>query len=219
MFRGFLFDFDGTLGKTMEDHFNAWRDTLKDYQIDINENDYYPLEGMSMELIARKLCKENTLKNDDINSIVSKKKLKFISKNNFKFYPGVEEIIEKLLKSKNKIGIVTSSHSDQLEQVVPRDFLRKFHCIVYGNEVSKGKPEPEPYIKGIERLNLSSEECIAIENAPLGISSAKSAGLYCIGVCSTVKPEYLTNADELVNEFQCIIELRVIKNSINKSFL
>jgi beta-phosphoglucomutase len=79
---------------------------------------------------------------------------------------------------------------------------------VYGNEVSKGKPEPEPYIKGIERLNLSSEECIAIENAPLGIASAKSAGLYCIGVCSTMTPEFLHAADELVHDFSGLQSLK-----------
>jgi beta-phosphoglucomutase len=200
MFKGFLFDFDGTLGKTMEDHFIAWRDTLRDYEIHVTENDYYPLEGMSMELIVRKLYKKDHLSNEDINSIIFKKKQKFILNNKFQFYPGVEDLINKLLNN-SKIGIVTSSHSDQMQAVVPQNFLNKFDFIVYGDKVKNGKPYSEPYTTGVAGLNLKARECVAIENAPLGITSAKSAGLYCIGVCSTLGPEFLKSADELVSNF------------------
>ena len=44
-------------------------------------------------------------------------------------------------------------------------------------DVVKGKPDPEPYLKAWERSGLSKEQCVVIENAPLGVRSGKAAGL------------------------------------------
>ncbi len=106
-----------------------------------------------------------------------------------------------MVSKKIKIGLVTASHYDQLGRLMDARLLSKFNFIVTGDEVKKGKPDPEPYLKGIEGLKLAADECIAIENAPLGINSAKSAGLYCIGICSTLDPKSLCGADEIINKF------------------
>jgi len=54
----------------------------------------------------------------------------------------------------------------------------------------------------LEDLKLKSNECVVIENAPLGIKSAKSAGIYCIAIASTLDKSYLNEADESVTEFK-----------------
>ena len=50
--------------------------------------------------------------------------------------------------------------------------------------MERGKPDPCPYLKALEKLNLTYHECIVVENAPLGITAAKEAKLYCVAVAS-----------------------------------
>ena len=71
-----------------------------------------------------------------------------------------------------------------------------------GDQFSRGKPDPEPYLKGALALGLPPTECIAVENAPMGIQSAKRANSYCIAICSTVDRDVLNEADEVIDQFE-----------------
>jgi beta-phosphoglucomutase-like phosphatase (HAD superfamily) len=63
--------------------------------------------------------------------------------------------------------------------------------------VNNGKPDPEPYLKAVNELNVDKESCLVIENAPAGITSAKSAGLTCFAVQTSLPEEYLKSADKI----------------------
>jgi beta-phosphoglucomutase len=200
--RGVLFDFDGTLANTMQNHYEAWVVALSKFGISIKESDYYPLEGMSMHSIARILCNQKTLTDSEIDKLVLYKKNSFISSPGGTLYSGVEFLIQKLNSKGIPIGIVTSSHSEQLFSKFNRSFLDRFDAIVTGDRVEHGKPHPQSYLTGAMMLGLNPGQCVAIENAPLGVLSAKSAGMYCIGVASTVSPSKLSEADEIINHIQ-----------------
>lgn len=201
-----LFDLDGTLVDSMHVHFRAWKLVLKKHEIDLKENTYFAMEGMSMRLIAFNLLKKkyrsSEIKESLINSVVQKKK-EILAKHQseVQLYPGVLEILSFLISKKIKIGLVTASHSDQLKNLIDTSLLNHFNCVISGDKVKEGKPNPESYLKGISGLGLLAHECIAIENAPLGIRSAKSAELYCIGICSTLGAIHLSGADEIINNF------------------
>ncbi len=206
--KGILFDFDGTLAKTMQDHYKAWQHSLEQYGISLTEEEYYPLEGMSIYEIAILCCKKYNIPEQEVHQIVQRKKEHYITNNTCTLYPEVENIIQKLKQKKIKLGIVTASIPEQLHNSVSSEFLAQFDVIVTGDKTSKGKPHPDPYLKGLELLNLSQNECIVVENAPLGIKSAKNAGIYCIAVTHTVNKEKLQEADEVIETFS---NLRLIK--------
>jgi beta-phosphoglucomutase len=201
---GVLFDFDGTLADTMQWHYEAWRVALNKLGIEVNENDYYPLEGMSMHSIARVLSHKIFLTDAQINQVVTDKKNCFIASSTVGLYEGVESLIHKLKTKNIPFGIVTSSHSEQLFSKFDEAFLNQFKAIVTGDKVDYGKPDPQPYLIGAKMLGLNPSQCIAVENAPLGIVSAKSAGMYCIAVSSTVSPSKLSEADLIVPKIQDI---------------
>ena len=220
MIKGILFDLDGTLINSMYAHYDAWKIALKIHGIDLAKDKYFAMEGMSMHEIALNLLKEryNSFEINDllINLVVQKKK-ETISENRIKIeiYPGVMEVIDMLIKKKFKIGLVTASHLDQLNNLMDASLLDKFNHIVTGDMVEKGKPDPESYLKGIFGLKLKREECIAVENAPLGILSAKAAGLYSIGICSTLEAIHLIDADETVSEFKDLMNTTSFKSIFN----
>lgn len=73
-----------------------------------------------------------------------------------------------------------------------------FNAIVTADDVNHGKPDPEPYRRACQQLDLAPADCVAIEDSPSGISSAKQAGLYCIALTTTHADEALDMADRVV---------------------
>ncbi len=65
------------------------------------------------------------------------------------------------------------------------------------DDITHGKPHPEPYLTGAAKLGVSPAECLVFEDAPAGIEAAKAAGMQVIGVPSTYGPERLTQADAI----------------------
>jgi len=210
-FKGVLFDFDGTLADTMGDHYNAWAAVLFEYGFQLKREDYYPLEGMRVpDLAAHWLSLLNHLNKDGdrqlptVEDIVRKKDAHYLKHHALRFFEGVEELIDSLKNEGIKIAIVTAARSHRLEKSVSSNFLKKFNAIVTGDLVTHPKPHPESYLKGAELLGLDPSVCLAIENAPLGVQSAKSAGMRCFAVCSTNTPEVLKDADEIFASIQSL---------------
>jgi len=197
-----IFDFDGTLARTMEDNFRAWESALGDYRIRIKPEDYYPLEGLSVYELPKRLFSLYQAESPEAQEVVKLKERYYLENHRFEFYPGVETLLKSLRAKKIPMAIVTAGLLDRLDRSVPAGFLRQFQVIVTGDQTKEGKPSPAPYLRGVEQFGLSASDCFAIENAPLGIQSAKGAGLYCIAVCSTLERHHLGEADEVVNRFE-----------------
>lgn len=212
MLKGILFDFDGVLGQTLEDHFMAWKEAAADFGVKIGPEHYFPIEGMSVIELAKMYCGLGGIDEKRFaEKIVERKEKYYLRDLNFKFYPGVEEFIGILHAKKVPIAIVTAGLPERISKSAPADFLKKFTAIITSDKYDRGKPFPDPYSKGIGELNLQPSECVVIENAPFGVQSAKVAGTYCIGVCSTVSKELLKEADEIVEKFSDLKELNTIQ--------
>jgi mannitol-1-/sugar-/sorbitol-6-phosphatase len=70
--------------------------------------------------------------------------------------------------------------------------------LVTSDDVTNGKPHPEPYLLGAERLGFVPAECLVIEDAPAGIESARAGGMKVIGMASTYAADALGNADAVI---------------------
>lgn len=207
--KAILFDFDGTLADTMEDNFLAWKKAFQDYGIKIQREDYFLLEGMNLLGIAKTLGERSGLDERIFPEIVNLKNKYYLKNNKFRFYTGAVKIIKEI-KKKKLIALVSGSPREKLEKTVPREFLDNFNTIVSGDDTVNGKPHPEPYLIAMKKLNLNPEECIVVENAPLGIKSAKSAGVYCIAITTTLDKEYLREADRIIKNHEELREIIIL---------
>ncbi len=77
-----------------------------------------------------------------------------------------------------------------------------FEATVTGDEVKRGKPHPQPFLKALKIMGLQPNDVVVIENAPFGITAAKRAGLFCIALETSLPKKYLTNADKVVKSFK-----------------
>jgi len=118
--------------------------------------------------------------------------------------PGVLEAINSLQAHGYLLALTSSGSRPRVELVIERIGLRDaFDQTICGEDVRLGKPNPEPYRLTAERLNISPFEGVVFEDAAVGVQSAKSAGLWCIGVpnpaAATVQD--LTQADLIIPDF------------------
>lgn len=204
-FKAVLFDLDGTLVRTMGAHFEAWRKACRDFGFEITKEDFFPLEGTNLLEGARIFCIKYGVEEKYAESIVEHKKnyfLKIFSNARPEFYPAVEKIITLLYAKKLPLGIVTASLKEQVKASLPGEFLENFSAVVTGEMIGQGKPHPDPYLKSAEFLRVDPKDCVAVENAPLGIKSAKSAGMYCVALAHTVSRDKLNEADVVLGVFE-----------------
>lgn len=216
-FRAVVFDFDGTLADTMEDHFRAWQAAMADYGISLGPEDYYPLEGVRVTDLPKLLFARHRQIPREEALVVRKKEHHYLRHCHFAFYPGAEDLVRRLHDQGVPIAVVTAGLSDRLQRSVPSAFLQQFDAIVTGEDTEEGKPSPAPYLRGAEKLGVRSEECAVVENAPIGIESAKRAGAYCIAITSTVPRRYLEQADEVVDSFERLKDSPVIQGFLESN--
>jgi beta-phosphoglucomutase-like phosphatase (HAD superfamily) len=95
--------------------------------------------------------------------------------------------------------IVSSTPRANIELVLDSLGVKALLDAIVGEEdVSRGKPDPQGFLLGAERLGVPPPECVVFEDAPEGIAAGKAAGMRCIGVATTRPPERLGEADLVV---------------------
>ena len=197
-FKAVLFDFDGVIGKTLEDSCRAWARACTEAGIIFDPEEFYVSEGMkSMEYAGRLLARHDR-DPKTAESLVARKDELYRESNQFSFYVGIEGLVRQLRDDGVKVAVVSGGSRARLLSGKSGELLKRVDVVVTGDELVQGKPAPEGYRKAAEALRVSPEECLVIENAPLGIQAAKSAGMACVGVCSTLSHNHLRCADRIV---------------------
>jgi len=87
------------------------------------------------------------------------------------------------------------------------------HVLVTAEDVTHGKPHPEPYLKGAERLGVDPKQCLVIEDAPAGIDAARAGGMKVIGMTSTYPATKLSAADGVIAK---LAQIRIGLNQAGK---
>jgi len=96
--------------------------------------------------------------------------------------PGARELLAALGTADVPAAMVTMSYRRLADTVVEAIAPDEFAVVVTGDEVSDGKPHPEAYLTAAQRLGVDPRRCVAIEDSPTGISSARAAGCVVVAV-------------------------------------
>jgi HAD superfamily hydrolase (TIGR01509 family) len=114
-------------------------------------------------------------------------------------FPDIREVFARL-HPEYRLGVVTASLKAEVLPVLEGEKLLPFlEGVITADDVTKGKPDPEGYLKGVVALNIPKENIVVIEDSPSGVKAAKAAGLKCVAVLHTVSAKELAQADMVIN--------------------
>jgi beta-phosphoglucomutase len=200
MIKALFFDFNGVIIDDENIQMNAYKEVLKEYDIDLTEKSYFGALGMddktfvkAMFDLAKKPIAASVL--EDVLSTKTNLHRQMIE-DELPLFPGVLTFL-KATSRHFSLGLVSMANSLEINYVFERAKLGPlFSVLVMADDVSVCKPAPDCYERGLEKLNekrqserllpLLATECVAIEDSPPGIQSARGAGMYTLGITNTV---------------------------------
>lgn len=206
MIEAVIFDFDGVIADTMKDNYLAWELAFESQGVHIGPKEYFLLEGMGRYDIARFFIKKYKLDPAILETVVSQKEMNYEQHNSFKIYPEIPPLLEFLQSNSIKTAIVTGASRNRMKQTLPANIAAQLTAVVTADDVTYSKPHPSPYLQAIEMLEIPAAQCYVIENAPMGITSAKAAGCHCLAVATTLNINYLQEADSIFLNHKGIYE-------------
>lgn len=198
-----IFDMDGTLVDSTDADFFAWQKLFADYGVQLDREQYFSWLGIrSWDLVKNRL----NLEESAIQQALDKKMYYFTEEVKHKgiaTIPYATEFLEKLNHFEGKIALATSSRRQKMKMVMEQTGLLKyFKVIVTGEEVQNGKPAPDMFLLAAQRLNVPPAQCLVFEDSKSGVRAAKNANMKCIAIATTHTPEFLQEADLIINSFQ-----------------
>ena len=201
---GVIFDVDGVLIDSYQPHFESWRQIARNHGVDYTETLFAQGFGRtSREIIARDWNMPH-LSPEEIAAIDDAKEAAYreIVATNFPHMPGATELVKSLHADGFRIAVGSSGPRVNVllavEQLGIGDYL---DGIVTGQDVSRGKPDPQVFLLAAERLGLPPECCAVVEDAPAGVEAAHAAGMACVGFPSTGRvPADVAQADLQISD-------------------
>lgn len=199
---GVLFDYNGVLVADEHLQQQAMGDVVAKYGVELSDRAYSDLclgrtDKEGFENIRNAFSQ---LADVSIDQLIAQKVARYqdIVREGSIITPGVQDIVARLSKE-FILGVVTGAFRLEVEPVLEQSNMKKyFRCVITADNISRGKPNPEGYLKGVEALGLQKESVVVIEDTPTGIRAAKAAGLVCVAVEHTVERNQLGEADRIV---------------------
>ena len=209
MFKAVIFDLDGVLIDSEPFFFLAHKNALKVNQVHISEAEYI-LQGMNRNqmLFYSGLIERHGVKFDMEQTKNAMWALFNDRMNNISLMAGVIGFIDKLKMNSLRTAVVTASPRESYAKIVlgNNKILDRFEFIIGSEDCHHHKPHPHPYLEALKRLGLEPNECVVIEDAEVGIQSAKAAGLFCYALRTKFSAgQDFSKADKEISSFSEVI--------------
>jgi HAD superfamily hydrolase (TIGR01509 family) len=212
MVRAVVFDFDGVIANSEPLHFRAFRDVLAAEGITLTEADYYERYlGYNDERAFLEIGVERgrAWNERSIANLIARKAIvtEELEAHGSILFPGARETIARIA-SMCPLAIASGALRSEIERTLARERLTPhFAIIVSAEDGGASKPAPDPYLRAVERLSsarpasaaLLPSDCVAIEDSPWGLESARAAGLSTVGVAHTYRRDALIGADVVID--------------------
>jgi len=199
-----LWDMDGVISDSHSFHFDAWQEIFAKRSVEFTKEDFTGLFGSRNDFIIGSVMGKQ-LPERNVESMIREKEEAFRRKatGRIKPFPGVIALLNALKKGNFKLGLVSSAPRENIDLTLSQlDLTGTFNCIVSGQDVSESKPSLQIYLLAADRLRTTPTNCVVIEDSPLGVKAAKTAGMKCLAVTNTHHRQYLEEADRVVDSLE-----------------
>lgn len=189
-----FFDQDGVLYNSMPYHAESWAWAMTKHGLPYTAMECYRNEGRTSTGVIQEHHRQmyGTDATPELIEAIYKDKTEHFTEMTGGFpgiIPDVDKVLQYLRSQGVQCWVVTGSGQRDLINALNKTFDNVFTGIISSFDVKKGKPDPEPYLKAWERSGFKKEECLVVENAPLGVRAAKAAGLFTCAVNTGILPD------------------------------
>ena len=180
-----IFDMDGVIFDTEKVYLDIWIEVFEKYGYKMTKELYITVMGTGRKNVIKTFL-ENFGDDLPIEKMYEEKdnQLFYIIENQgIPLKKGVKELFSMLKEKNYKIALATSAKRDRVEKQIKDKWLKEsFDAIVCGDDVEKGKPSPDIFLKAAKEIDVEAKDCFVVEDSPAGIKAAFSGGMKGIHV-------------------------------------
>ena len=201
-----IWDMDGVIADTGSYHCLAWQGVFRKRGVNFTDDDFKRNFGQRNDTIIRDTLGEG-ISSDEVDTIANEKEEDYRQRvaRNIRPLPGAIELM-RLLRGKGvKMAIASSAPMENIQLIIRGLGISNcFQTIVWGREVTEGKPSPQGYLLAAKKLTVEPQNCVVIEDAVAGVAGARRAGMKCVAVTTTHPQASLKEADLVVDTLEAV---------------
>lgn len=192
MIKAIIFDMDGLMIDSERVTFECYQEILKGMNLTMDEEFYKTLLGKPLKGIYQRFYDvygndfpiEDVIK--DVHALMAKR----FETEGVPIKTGLKSLLEYLKEKNYKTIVATSSNRDRVDTILSQAQITDyFDDSICGDEVTKGKPNPEVFLKSCQKLGVNVDEAIVLEDSEAGIQASYDAGIKVICIPDMKYPE------------------------------
>ncbi len=199
-----LWDMDGVIADTGIYHYQAWHEIFKRMGVNFTLEQFMSHFGQRHDTIIYSALGRD-ISQEEFDAITREKQEDYRRRvaENIKPLPGAIELIKALEENGIKSAIASSAPPENVDIIIRGLGIEDyFQAFARGTEVDEGKPSPQVFLLAAEKLGVSPDDCLVIEDAIAGVAAAKNAGMKCVAVTNSHPEEKLEAADLVVDTLE-----------------
>ena len=209
MLRAVIFDFNGIIVDDEPIHFELIKKVLGEEGIALTEESYYA-RYLGFDDRGAFSCgyreHHRSLNQQKLAELIERKAVYYqeIIRQHITIFPGVKSLVAELAQ-KLPLAVASGALRNEIETILTTaGLIGHFKAIISAEDVERGKPEPDIFLKALESLNarngtlIQAEECVVIEDSKEGIKGARHAGMKCLAVTNSHPAEMLNEAHAVI---------------------
>lgn len=213
MLKAIIFDCDGVIADTEPLHFATFHKILADEGILVTEQDYFDrylaLDDRGCFTQAH-TDHARELSPNKLSELIRRKavEVEIVMRERLELFPGVALFIREAAR-KYPLAIASGALGHELELILHHGSLKDyFQAVVSAEDVTRGKPHPEPFLKALTLINsaradaIEPRHCLVIEDSIHGVRAAHEAGMLCLAVTNSYAKDALSHAERVVETLE-----------------
>lgn len=199
---GVIFDMDGVLVDSYSAHLESWRRLAAELRQNLTDEQIGATFGRTSRDIIRMMFGVEDA--EAIHKLDARKEAIYrdLVRGQVPVMPGAAEFVRSCHSAGIRLAVGSSGPAENVRLVCDElGVSRLFDGVVTGDEISRGKPDPEVFLTAALRIGLEAQRCVVIEDAPVGVEAARRAGMKCVGLVGSYSRTSLAAASMIIESF------------------
>ncbi len=202
--KGIIFDLDGTIVDNMMIHHRAWQRKLSSLGLDMTlEEVMEEIHGINEEIVERLFGDRFNKEQKARISWEKEFEYRQLFKENLQLISGLREFFLQLKQSGTPLAIGTAAPPENVDFVLDNLNIRQFFkSVLHSENVVKGKPDPEVFLRSAENIGVPIEDCVVFEDSVVGAQTAQNAGCPVVVITTTHSKEEFSHFPHVIKFIQ-----------------